>query len=109
MARGGLIAINISNRYLDLGPVIGTLARDAGLVCRVRLDRDLSPAEKRAGKSASMWAVLAESESDLGPLARDPRWDRPRPDPGAAAWSDDYADISRHLSLSRSSRISRGH
>jgi SAM-dependent methyltransferase len=109
LADGGLIVLNISNRYLDLDPVVGTLARDAGLACRIRLDNNLSPAEKRAGKSASMWAVLAARESDLGPLTRDPRWSEPRPDPGAAPWTDDYADILGHLSFFRRSRISQAH
>jgi hypothetical protein len=35
LAPGGVLAIHISNRYLDLAPVIGNLARDAGLVGRV--------------------------------------------------------------------------
>ncbi len=104
LAPGGLIVMNISNRYLDLDPVVGTLARDAGMVCRVRLDRNLSPAEIRAGKSASMWAVLAEREPDLGPLARDSRWTQPRPDPGARPWTDDYAIMLRHLLIFRTSR-----
>ena len=38
LADGGLIAFHISNRYLDLAPVLGALARDAGLVDRVRRD-----------------------------------------------------------------------
>ena len=32
LADGGLIAFHISNRYLDLAPVLGALARDAGLI-----------------------------------------------------------------------------
>jgi hypothetical protein len=104
LAPGGLIVLNITNRYLDLDPVVGDLARDAGMVCRIRLDRDFSLAEKRAEKSASMWAVLAERETDLGPLAHDPRWNEPRPDQGASPWTDDYASILSYLSILRPSR-----
>ena len=59
LAPGGLIVFNLSNRYLDLEPVVTALAIDAGLVCRIRADRDVTPAEKRDGKQPSIWAVLA--------------------------------------------------
>ena len=52
LARGALLLFNLSNRYLDLDPVIGRQAGDAGLVCRVCYDLDLSDDEKRAGKQA---------------------------------------------------------
>ena len=32
LAPGGLLAFHISNQYLNLKPVLGDLARDAGLV-----------------------------------------------------------------------------
>ena len=60
LAAGGLIAMHLSNRTIDLDPVVGRLARDAGLLARVRHDRKLSPQERRDGKSASIWAVLAD-------------------------------------------------
>ena len=38
LAPGGLLLFNLSNRYLDLDPVIGRQAGDAGLACRVCYD-----------------------------------------------------------------------
>ena len=72
LAGGGLIAMHLSNRSIDLDPVVGQLARDAGLFARVRHDRKLSPQERRDGKSTSIWAVLAVQPSHLGALAADP-------------------------------------
>jgi hypothetical protein len=56
---GGLLLFNLSNRYLDLDPVMGRQADDANLVCRVRYDLHVSDDEKRAGKqaSSSTWAT----------------------------------------------------
>ncbi|HEX8204260.1 MAG TPA: fused MFS/spermidine synthase [Isosphaeraceae bacterium] len=99
LADGGLIACNISSRYLDLEPVLGAVARDAGLVCRVRRDLHVSRAERAAGRQASIWAVLAARPGDLGPLADDPRWPAPRP--GGAAWTDDYSNIIRCFRIRR--------
>ena len=67
---GGLLLFNLSNRYLDLDPVIGRQAGDAGLVCRVCYDLQVSDDEKRAGKQPSIWAVMAANETDLGPGVR---------------------------------------
>ena len=97
LAGGGLIAVHLSNRTIDLDPVLGQLARDAGLVARVRHDRTLAPRERREGKSSSIWAVLAARNSDLGALATDPRWRPPRLSPGDRVWTDDYSSILGHI------------
>ncbi len=93
LAEGGLLAFNLSNRYLDLDPVMGRQAADAGLVCRIGYDTAVSAEEKRTGKQPSIWAVMAEAEQDLGSLISDSRWRRPRLRPGASAWTDDYSDL----------------
>jgi hypothetical protein len=81
--------------------VVALLATDAGLACRVRTDARPTPSEKAAGKQGSIWAVMAGSARDLGPLADDPRWAAPRPDPGDTVWSDDYSNLVDHLRFLR--------
>jgi hypothetical protein len=97
LAEGGVLAFNLSNRYLDLDPLMGLQAADAGLVCRIGYDITVSPAERQAGKQPSIWAVMAASERDLGNLAADPRWREPRPRSNSRAWTDDYSDLTRYL------------
>jgi hypothetical protein len=99
LAGGGLIALHLSNRAIDLEPVVGRLAWDAGLVARVRHDRALTPEQRRAGKSASIWAVLASRTSDLGAMAADPRWRPARLEPGDRTWTDAYCSVIGHLVL----------
>lgn len=93
----GLLIANITNRYLNLSPVIASLARDAGLVARVRIDAKVSVEEKIQGKQGSIWAVLAESERVLGPIASDPNWRAPAEKPGDRVWSDDFHAVLDHL------------
>jgi hypothetical protein len=94
---GGVLAFNLSNRYLDLDPLMGRQAEDAGLVCRIAYDLDVSEVEKSAGKLPSIWAVMAASEGDLGKLTSDPRWREPRTRADSRAWTDDYSDLARYL------------
>jgi hypothetical protein len=97
LADGGLMAFDVTNRYLDLEPVIAALADDAGLVCRIRADVDISDEEREQGKYASIWAVMAARESDLGAIATDPRWEPARLRPGDRCWTDDFSDLASHL------------
>jgi hypothetical protein len=92
LAPDGLLVFNISNRHLDLEPVLGSLARQAALVARVR--RDPAGAEARArGRTPSAWLVMARRAADLGPLAEDPRWTPARAPVGFRAWSDDFSPL----------------
>jgi hypothetical protein len=93
LAEGGVLAFNLSNRYLDLEPVMGRQAADTGLFCLVGYDTAVTAAEKEAGKQPSIWAVMAEREHDLVSLVSDSRWRRPLLRPNTSAWTDDYSDI----------------
>ncbi len=97
LAPDGIIAFNISNRYLDLRPVVGALARAGGLACRVRQDLELSPDDERMGKSSSTWAIMAGHDAALGPLAENPSWVVPATSHREAAWTDDFSSILDHL------------
>lgn len=91
LADGGLVLVNISNRYFDLAPVMGALAVDAGLDGRICNDTVLTPELVREGKSASLFVLIGPS----GPLGLGERW-RPLPT-GEAVWTDDHADVLRCL------------
>ena len=99
LSKHGLLALNITNRYLDLDPLLGLQAAGAGLVCRICYDVVVEDPEKQAGKQPSIWAVLARSVSDLGDLATDPWWREPRVRMGARVWTDDYSDLASYLVL----------
>lgn len=94
LAPGGLIVFHISNRYLDLKPVLAALAADAKLeVCRVRDDTRLDDDERAAGKMASSWAILARRTDDLGPLKISGLWTPASMPPGFRVWTDDFSHL----------------
>lgn len=90
LAADGVLAFHISNRYLDLRPVLANLAAALSLVGRYQWD---DKGDEDAGRSPSAWVLLARQEADLGKLARDERWQRFVPQPGLAVWTDDYSNI----------------
>jgi SAM-dependent methyltransferase len=85
---GGVVVFHLSNRYLDLDPVVAALARDRGLVAR----RGLS-SEPGFLNSTSEWAVVARSEADLGTMAADAFWTPVRNPRGIAVWTDDFSSV----------------
>jgi hypothetical protein len=95
LAPGGMLAFHISNTYLRLGPTLGALARDAGLLCLFQNDSSVSKEQTDAGKKPSQWVVLARSRADLGTLADDASWAPIVTPPGTQVWTDDYSNLLR--------------
>ncbi|MCS6852239.1 MAG: fused MFS/spermidine synthase [Gemmataceae bacterium] len=74
----GVVAFHISNRHLDLEPVLINFAHELGLACIGLSDDD----EDQPGKSRSHWVLLARRQDAFGGLnAKLARWpdDRDRP------------------------------
>jgi SAM-dependent methyltransferase len=85
----GVLVFNVSNRYLELEPVLEAVARGLGLSARIQRD----DANLKPGEQASIWVVMARRDADLGALASDPRWRRLQGRPGVAAWTDDFSNL----------------
>lgn len=95
LAPGGVIAMHISNQHLDLEPVVAATAAESGVTARVRRDLQIPPSDAAAGRSLSLWVVLARAETDLGPLVEDSRWQLLRRRSDVRAWTDDFSNIIR--------------
>jgi hypothetical protein len=93
LADHGLIALHISNRRLDLKPVVANLANDARLVCLNRDDLAISATELAEGKDASQWVILARAKEDLGTLPSDQRWQPLPARTSFGLWTDDFSNI----------------
>jgi uncharacterized membrane protein YhaH (DUF805 family) len=82
----GVLAFHISNRYLNLEPLLGGLARHAELSAFIRRDAG----GNIPGKYSSTWVVMARNDSALGEIARDTRWAKLQ---GNIVWTDDFSNI----------------
>ena len=97
----GLVAFHVTNRYLDLEPVVAGVARTLGLV-GLSQTHEVSAAEERAGARSSHWIVLARRRSALGPLLRDRRWRPLENRAGLPVWTDQFSNILDVVSFTQS-------
>ncbi len=95
LSPGGVIALHVSNRNLDLPPVVAALASDASLHGLIRQDEE---GEGRgSGRFGCTWIVLSPSRETLRRIESDTRWIPLTPPPGFPVWTDNHADILRIL------------
>ena len=97
LSPGGVLVVHLSNRFLDLGPVVAGSAAAAGLSGLVRFD-GVTGARALLRETSSAWMVLARSASDLAPLARYADWAAPRH--SGPGWTDDASNLWGALNLS---------
>jgi hypothetical protein len=89
---GGILVFNLSNRNLDLVPMLGATAREnrlAALSAFYQPSRDGSAPRYAA---SSTWVVVGRSQADLQPLrSRGSRWTAIPP--GGPVWTDTYSSL----------------
>jgi len=93
LAPGGSIAFHISNRYLNLEPVLVEIARDARLAGIVGADTLVTPAQRAEFKMDSRWVVLSRKATDHAQLAVQPGWHVLPPASPVALWTDDFSNV----------------
>jgi len=89
----GVLMIHISNRRLDLEPVVADLALDAGLEARVRNHAVSEARQDTEYDYESDWVIMARRLEDFGPLAADTAWVELEPSFRKRPWTDDYSNI----------------
>lgn len=87
--KDGVLAIHISNKYLDLAPVLGRLAQDGKLFSVIRDDLE----DKKVAKYHSTWVLFARERKHLHGLASDYRWQPLPVDTDGQVWTDDFSNI----------------
>lgn len=96
LAPGGVIMVHVSNRYLDLEPVLGRITLETGLFGVIQYHEEGT--NEAMLRYPSIWAVMARRPDDIIELAPDPRW-APLRGAKAALWTDDYVNIVGALRL----------
>jgi len=105
----GLLLVHISNRYIDLNPVVAAEAKANGWFAALRHD---SPTEAliNKGDRASQWIALSPDAEKLAELTGKvdtiknryhdaDQWLALDPPGKTSPWTDDYASVLPHLSL----------
>ena len=86
----GILIFNISNRYLDLEPVVSQAGHEAGFTGITVFDEG----DAETYYTGSTWMVLSRDPRNFDHSNyRDPAVKPMRIDPGFQAWTDDYSNI----------------
>jgi hypothetical protein len=92
----GVILAHISNRHMDLAPVLAATAAQAGLAMWLCRDTQRDDFAKSYRSNAEL-AVLARADADVGELPSRGCWQRVEPRADISGWTDDYSDLLRAI------------
>ncbi len=95
MKPGGVIAFHVSNRFLNLPPVVGRLAREHGLSVTLVSD---SGKDGDDDHTKTDWVLIARDPAALA--AKEIKATSPEPPeehPGWRTWTDDYSNLVQIL------------
>ena len=94
LSPNGLLMMHISNRFLDLRPVVGSATAN-GWTAMTRVHYP-APRDGKDNLSASVWVALSPSATTIATLAdrsgRD-AWTPLKNDPSFKPWTDSYSSI----------------
>ncbi len=94
VADTGIIAINISNRYLDLKPVVAKMAATNGLLAYHRFDAE---ADAKKYRTAASWIILLQKNSPWQRLIENAGFRVVEPSVHTPLWTDDYSNILQSI------------
>ncbi|RHW16699.1 hypothetical protein D1610_14355 [Sphingomonas gilva] len=94
LTRDGLLLVHVSNRYLDLDPVVAAAARAGGWSVAMLDYKPSALAESDSLAASSSWIALSRNPAKLEALAAgDSNWRALRARPGFTPWTDDFSTI----------------
>jgi len=100
LSPSGLLLVHISNRYLDLMPVVAAAAADGNWQARLRSYRP-DRAHMRLNEYGSDWIALSQSPTTMDQLVRGGggKWEALPARPGFRPWTDDHASVLSLIKL----------
>ncbi len=101
MTDTGVLAFHISNRHIDLSPVVQAIANELALVFKEQVHQVSDKIQEVERKSSSRWILLAKNQVHLKGLALDPRWSSGNLNvTKTRVWTDDYSSLLKSINWS---------
>ncbi len=92
LAANGVLVVHISNRFLNLTPVLARIVEDLGYAAlrgaRNKIDRDIDVAGTK-----SVWALIAHDQATIDALALSEIWQPLEASTDQRVWSDDFSNL----------------
>ncbi|MGI4876945.1 MAG: spermidine synthase [Janthinobacterium lividum] len=98
LSSDGVLLVHISNRYLDLEPVVAVIARSEGCTARIRHYVPTTVNQPGRADTKSNWIALTRTPTRMQQVIAatgdaPAEWETLRDRPGAPPWTDDFASI----------------
>jgi hypothetical protein len=95
LSQQGILLVHISNRFIELEPVLAAVAKKRGLAVAIRDD---NPPDRNIFTPSS-WVAMSRDPAQLKALeAKAPAFPwKPLQKPGPRAWTDDHASILPYI------------
>ncbi|MEQ1821025.1 MAG: fused MFS/spermidine synthase [Fimbriimonadaceae bacterium] len=88
----GFLCVHISNKYLDLEPVVAAVADVVNYRAYV-CDETRYEIGKEPGRNKSVWVICGAKGNDWSAFESSPIWPTAKKRPGVKAWTDDYSSL----------------
>jgi hypothetical protein len=92
LKKDGILVFHISNRFIDLKPLLGNIASNFGLVCLVKSAQTKKDI-KYKGKMPAEYVAMGLSGSPIDRLQNFPAWYKLDYRPDVPIWTDKYSNI----------------
>lgn len=89
----GLLAVHISNRYLDLEPLVAAISDHLGLKALYCHESKMGVPNRAKGRELANWCVIGPQAADWSGFDKAGRWTPAQRKPGIVAWTDEYSSL----------------
>ncbi|TPE58787.1 hypothetical protein FJQ54_17250 [Sandaracinobacter neustonicus] len=97
LSPGGVLMVHVSNRFLDLEPVVAAIAKELGMAARVRLYMPSLQDRADYSYNPSIWIALTADEASMTRFTEatghSEEWLPLRHDKAVPAWTDGFASV----------------
>ncbi len=101
LSENGVLIFNITNRHLNLEPVLAGLFQEIGLEGIIDKETDMNEARLKARKYPSTWMIATRQVRVLHTLQAGSHWQALHVESGMRLWTDDYSNIVSVLKFPR--------
>jgi spermidine synthase len=93
LAPDGLIAMNVTNKFIDVRPVLLGLARHFDLTLAIREDRLAGDHTDNDGRLSVTFVVMSPKAALVEPFLQTERWHEVKTDRKTTLWTDEHSNI----------------
>ncbi|MCK5685979.1 fused MFS/spermidine synthase, partial [bacterium] len=90
---GGIIIFHISNRFLNIEPLLAALSEKVNLKFICRFEVALNEEDNKEYRVAANYAVMSQDEIFIGSLSEIDEWRSLKPSDNFKIWTDQYSNL----------------